>query len=148
MAEQDPFAGMNEVKTSAIKWGKIGDWVRGTITDNTRQVPNQLSKDKEMQTVFEFQASGGSFHNINVDRSVSEEPTILTEGTFWSIFAKEVLKAQLRNAKIGQQFGIRYVEDKPSKTPGFNPTKVLKVFLGDMDPNYSGQTSADIGPKF
>lgn len=147
MSDQDPFSGMNQVKTSSIKWGKPGDWIRGTLTDNTREVPNKLSgKPGDMQTVFEFKASGGSFHNINEDKTVAAEPTILEAGSFWSVFAKAVLKSKMKNCKIGQTFGMRFVREEPNKTPGLNPTKIIDVFLGEMDPTYSGETAGDVRP--
>lgn len=143
MTEVDPFAGMNEVKTSTIKWGKVGNWFKGTLTDNTRQQQNQLSKDKEMQAVYEFKIAGGSFNGINPDKSISPDPTVLEAGSFWTVYGKGAVQGQMRNAKLGQIVGMRFVEEKASKQPGFNPTKVIKVFLGDMDPTYQGETAAD-----
>lgn len=143
--EKDPFAGMSEVKTNAIKWGKVGDWFKGTLTDNTREVENKLSAKKEMQKVFEFKMHGGSFHNINEDRTVAAEATIIAKDAFMSVFAKGAVAAQMRNAKLGQIVGMRFVEEKKSSTAGFNATKVIKVFLGEQDPDYKGETAADGG---
>lgn len=143
MAEQDPFAGMTEVRTNAIKWGKVGDWFKGTLTDNSREVANKLSANHEMQKVFEFKMHGGSYHNINEDRSIATDPTIIAKDSFMSVFAKGAVAGQMRNAKLGQVIGMRFVEEKKSSTPGFNPTKVIKVFLGDQDPDYKGETAGD-----
>lgn len=145
--EQDPFAGMEEVKTATIKWGKVGDWFKGTLTENTREVQNKLSEKKEMQKVFEFKMHGGSFHGINEDRSIVETATIIDKDSFWSLFAKGAVAGQMRKAKLGQVIGMRFVESKPATTKGFSPTKVIKVFLGDMDPTYQGETAGDTGPS-
>ena len=53
----DPiFNDENEVKPEYrnLAWGKVGDWFKGTLTDKSRQIPNNLSQKKEMQTIFEF----------------------------------------------------------------------------------------------
>lgn len=143
MKDQDPiFDEKNKVKTSAIKWGKVGDWIRGTLTDNTREIPNTLSDKEEMQRVFEFKIHGGQFHNI-VDRVVDSKPTILNKGDFWTVFAKPGLANQLRNAKIGQIIGLRFSKELEPKIKGYNKTKVIDVYLGAMDQEYQGETLGD-----
>lgn len=146
MTEVDPlFSDKNEVKVkyNNIKFGKEGDWFKGTLTDNTRQMRNELSERGEMQTIFEFKAAGGSFHDI-IDREVAAEPTTIKAGEFWSyITGKPAILNQLKSAQIGQVVGFRFAEQRPSKKKGFNPTKIIKVFIGDMDPEYQGETAAD-----
>lgn len=143
----DPFAGMNEVKSQWIKWGKVGDWVRGTLCD-VREMENQLAdKPGEMMKVYEFIASGGAFHffeKVNGVVNVDEEPTVLEKGTVWTIGGKAGIDNQMRNVKIGQVFGMRFAEEKPNKNKSFSPTKVVKVLIGEMDPEYQGQTGADM----
>lgn len=137
--------GMKEVKIeyNNLKFGKVGDWFKGTLTDNTRQIQNNLSAKKEMQTVFEFKVHGGSFHDI-VKRQVQPEATILNKGEFWSyITSKPAILNQLKTAKLGQIVGFKFTEIKPSKTPGQDDTKIIKVYIGDMDPEYQGETSRD-----
>lgn len=140
----DPiFDDKNKVKYSTIKWGKPGDWLKGTLVDNTRQVPNTLSAKKEMQTIFEFKIHGGEFHGINKDKTIEADPTILQPNSFWSVFAKPVLRDMLKNAKLGQVIGLRFIEEKPPKQAGLNPTKIIAVYLGAMDPEYHGEQSGD-----
>lgn len=137
----DPnFEGMREARRPQIKLGKVGDWFRGVVVDNTRQMENKLSGKHEMQTVYEFKAIAGSFHDI-VDKVVEQNPTAVIPGEFYSFFAKGAVQAQLKNAKIGQVIGFKFQEERPASQPGFNPTKIVKVFLGDMDPNYQGETA-------
>ncbi len=142
----DPFAGMEEVKVEYknIKFGKAGDWVKGTLTDNTRQIPNNLSPKKEMQTIFEFMIHGGSFHDI-VKRQVQAEATLPQKGEFWSyITDKPAILQQMKDAKIGQVVGLRLAEIKPATVPGHDDTKLIKVMLGGMDPEYQGQSAGDV----
>ena len=139
------FEGMEqaEVKYNNIKWGKIGDWFKGTLVDNTRQIKNELSERKEMQTIFEFKAHGGSFHNI-VKRVVDETPTQIQKDEYWSyITSKPTLLRILGNAKLGQIIGLRFSETKTAKNPVHNDSKIVNIYLGDMDPDYHGETAAD-----
>ena len=139
------FDEKNEVKVEykTLAWGKVGDWFKGTLTDNTRQLLNNLSKTKEMQTVFVFKAASGSFHDI-VDKVVKEEATECVKGDFWSyITGKPALLGQLKNAKLGQVVGLRFSEEKKSTTPGYNSAKIIKVYLGEMDPDYQGESQGD-----
>ena len=151
MAEEnvvDPFAGMEESKRPQVKFGKAGDWFKGTITDNTRQIENKLSAKHEMQTIYEFKMKGGSYHNI-VEETPGKyvavaEPTAIVKDDFMSYFAKGAVQAQLKNAKIGQVVGLRFVEERAPSPPGHNPTKIIKVYLGEMDPDYHGEQAGDL----
>jgi hypothetical protein len=143
--EDDIFNEKNEVKVvyKTLAWGKVGDWFKGTLTDNTRQIVNNLSPKKEMQTIFEFKAHGGSFHDI-IKKQVNEQPTECVKGDFWSmITSKPAMLSQLKNAKLGQVIGLRFSEKKESKTPGYDDAKIIKVYLGEMDPEYQGEGAND-----
>lgn len=144
-AADDIFDEKNEVKVeyNNLKFGKIGDWFKGTLTDNTRQMVNNLSPRKEMQTVFEFKAKAGSFHDI-VKKQVATEATTIEKDAFWSfISGKPAILNQLKNAKIGQIVGLRFTEIKKATQPGYDDAKIIKIFLGEMDPEYQGETKGD-----
>lgn len=143
--QDEIFNDKNEVKVkyNNLKFGKIGDWFKGTLTDNTREIINQLSQKKEMQRIFEFKAHGGSVHDI-VKKQVAASPTEIVKGEFWSfITSKPAILSQLKTAKLGQVIGFKFAETKPNKQAGYDDTKIIKVYLGDMDPDYQGETSAD-----
>lgn len=142
----DPFAGMDEVKSQWIKWGKVGDWIRGTLCD-VREMDSQMpDRAGEKVKVYEFIASGGSFHNFEKvagETKIDKDPTVLEKGQVWTVGGKAGIDSQMRNVKIGQIFGMRFAEEKPNKNKSFSPTKVVKVLVGEMDPEYQGQTGAD-----
>lgn len=144
--EKDGLDGLDEVKSQWIKWGKPGDWIRGTLCD-VREMESQMAEKKgEKVKVYEFIAVGGSFHNfkkVNGQVIVDAEPTVLNKGEVWTIGGKAGIDSQMRNVKIGQTFGMRFAEEKPNKNQAYNPTKVVKVLVGAMDPEYQGQTAAD-----
>lgn len=144
--EVDPlFNEANEVKIeyNTIKFGKIGDFFKGTLTDNSKQMVNNLSARKEMQTVFEFKAKAGKLH-ILVNKQVPAEPTMAVPGEFYSLItSKPAILNQLKKAQLGQVVGLRFTETIKNKQPGFDDTKVIKVFLGEMDPEYQGESRGD-----
>ncbi len=139
----DQFEGMSEAKRPQVKFGKVGDWFKGVITSNDREIENKLSAKHEMQTIYEFKMQGGSFHGIQ-DKVVDMEPTVIEKGEFYSYFAKGAVQAQLKGAKLGQVVGLRYAEERPNPQPGLNATKIIKVYLGEMDSEYQGEQGGDV----
>ncbi len=142
----DPFAGMQEVKSQWIKWGMVGDWLLGTLTGVSEQESQFAEKQGEMVKVYEFMAHGGSFHyfeKVNGVVKTDDVPTQLEAGSIWTIGGRKAIDTQMRNVKIGQKFGMRFTAENPNKNKSFSPTKVVKVMIGEMDPNYQGQTGAD-----
>lgn len=141
----NPFGDMQEAKRPQVKFGKPGDWFRGTLVDNAREIENKLSAKHEMQLIAEFKMHGGSYHDI-VNKIPVQEATEIKAGDFMSFFCKGIVKDQLKKAKIGQIVGLKFEEEKASSQPGYNATKIIKVYLGDMDPEYQGETGSDLNP--
>ena len=141
----DPFEeGMSEVKTSWVKWGKIGDFIKGTLVD-IREINSMLpGKEGQRVKVYEILAQMGSFHQIDEEKKPIDPPVVINVGEYWTIGGKPGIDSQMRNIKLGRIVGLRFTEAKPSKTKGFNALKVIKIYVGGMDPNYVGQNSADV----
>lgn len=132
------FSTENEVKSNFISWGKPGDFIVGTLA-STREVENNLPGKPagEMQTIYEFKALDGSFHVLDDRKQPVADATIVKAGEFWNVGGKKGIDAQMRNIKIGQVLGMKFMEEIPSKTKGFNPTKVVKIFTtGKMDTDF------------
>ena len=147
--QDDPFAGMEEAKSQWIKWGKPGDWIRGTLTNVSERESQMADKKGQIEKVYEFLASGGSFYwfeKIAGEIKMDSTPTVLEKGSIWVVGGngKASIENIMRNVKIGQIFGMRFAEEKPSKNPSFSNQKVIKVMIGEMDPEYQGQTGADV----
>lgn len=145
MNEKDPMAGMEkqEVKYNNLKFGEVGDWFRGTLTDNSRQIKNNLSEKGEMQTIYEFKAKGGSFHNI-IKRKVDKDATIVEEGDFWSyITSKQAIVQQLKKAQLGTIVGFKFASVKPAKNEAWDDAKIIDIYIGDLDPDYQGEQQGD-----
>lgn len=140
---EDQFAGMEEAKLPYVKMGEVGDWFKGVLIANDREVPNQLSQKSEMQKVYEFKMIGGKFHNLDDEKKPIEPAIIIEAGSMWTFFGKPAIATQMRLAKLGQIIGVRFTEKKPAKVKGHNPTHVVKVYLGEMDATYQGEQAGD-----
>lgn len=128
------FDEKNEVKSAWLQWGQKGDYIAGTLMSK-REVANNLPNAKsDKQMVYEIKAKDGSFHRILEDKTIDKEATKISEGEMWNIGGKSGIDAQLRNIRIGQIIGLKFMELVPSKTKGYNPTKVIRCFTsGEMD---------------
>jgi hypothetical protein len=57
--------------------------------------------------------------------------------TYSFITGKNAILQQMKNAKLGQIVGMKFTEELPAKTKGYNKSKIIKVYLGAMDPEYN-----------
>lgn len=167
MSNKDIWGDTREATNNFAKFNKIGDFIKGTLVD-VRKIKSKLpGKENKMTTVYELLSQVGEFHDAEttVDDSGNKqvkivEPAIAVgEGEYWMIGGKDEidgstgkvekpgLTGQMRNVKKGQIVGFRFDSVQPSKTAGFAPAKIVKVLIGGMDPNYMGQTSADVNPN-
>lgn len=142
----DLFNEDNEVKSQFITWGKPGDYFVGTLMGK-REVPNQLSDKNEMQTIYEFKMSEGSFHRLDEKKNPVEPAIIINKGEIWSLGGKKSIDAQMRNVKNTTIVGMKFIEEQAPKTKGYNPTKVVKVYTqGVVDEEYVKELEAENNP--
>lgn len=143
-APDDFFNDNNRVKAQWIKFTKPGDWVKGTLTSKREtDASGPYAKPGEKVWIYEIKAHGGSFHELDEDKQLKPEPIIVNAGDFWQIGGKKGIDAQLRNAKLGQIVGLRFNKSIPNKIKGYNPAKQIEAYVGAMDPDYMGESSAD-----
>lgn len=94
----------NKIKSKWWQKNKIGDKIEGTLVDKRIQ-QNQLSgKD---QSIYELK---------------------LSNGEYWNVGGSIAIDAQMRQVKLGQIVGFEFIEERPSKKSGLNPTKVIQVW--------------------
>lgn len=128
------FTAGNEIKPAWWKAGKVEDNVFGTLI-GVREMESQLpGKKGELVKIYEILADGGEFHETDENKKPVEIATTINKGETWLVGGSAGLDNAMRNVKVGQIVGIKFTEEKPSKTKGFNPTKVKKVFTdGNMN---------------
>lgn len=129
--QKDELEGMEEVKSNWFAKGKPGDFIKGTLVDI--RVMDDSFNPGEKVTNYELLAHGGSFHRLDDKKLPVEEITEVADGEYWMVGGNKSINGQMRNIKIGQIVGIRFVEETPSKTKGFASAKVIKVYQGKMD---------------
>lgn len=138
------FDEKNEVKSSFVSWGAVGDWIKGTLVD-VREIESRLpGKEGTRVKVYELKAKAGSFHNIDDKKNPIDPPIEIEDGTFWTIGGRPGIDNSMRNIRLGQIVGFKFKEEIPAKTKGFSATKVIKVYAGEMDPDWQGETANDV----
>ncbi len=141
--KEDLFNDDNEVRTSWVKFSKVGDYVSGTLI-GVREVASTLpGKEGEMTKVYEIKASAGEFHDIDEKKQLIDEPIAINAGEIWNVGGGVVLDAQMRNIKLGQKLGIKFTGEKAAQKKGFNPMKIKKVYSkGEMDEEWLAEREA------
>jgi hypothetical protein len=141
--KSDIFNEDNEVKSSFVTWGKVGDYFVGTLIGK-RVVPNTLSETPgATQTVYEFKMKEGTFHRLE-NKIPVEEATPINKGEVYNVGGKVGIDAQMRNIKPATIVGMKFIEEKEAKKKGFNKLKVVKVYTtGELDKEYLDELEND-----
>jgi len=127
--EVDPFDESNEVPSNWVKFNvPIEDKVFGTLIGIREMKSTIPGKEGEIVKVYELKADFGSFHEADEKKRVIEPAIVVEAGSFWSIGGKPGIDVQMRNIKIGQKIGFKFIDEQPSKTKGFAPSKSIKVY--------------------
>lgn len=118
----------NEAQNNFVSWGQVGDFVYGVLL-KVKSVPSTLPDKKgQMQNVYEVKVKECSYHILDEKKRVVEEAIEPQEGEVVSVGGRSGIDSRMTRLKIGQVFGLKFVEEIPSKTKGYNPTKAIKVF--------------------
>lgn len=126
---EDMFSDMQEGQSPWFKLNQVGDAIKGTKIGQRYVPPTETFAG---QQVYEIK--------VTAIKAVSEENKGIKVGDIVSIGISEKKQgtiARLKNSQNGQIIGFLLESTTPSKTKGFNDTKNIKVFLGEMDPNYN-----------
>lgn len=131
----------NEAQNNFVSWGKEGDYVLGTLISR-KQVESTLpDRAGEMQDVYEVKVKECSYHILDDKKNVVDEPVVVDEGEIVSVGGRKTIDSRMARIKIGQVFGLKFTEELPAKTKGYNPTKLVKVFTPrDEEGNYQMDT--------
>ena len=138
----------NEVRTSWMKFNKIGDYVVGTLI-SVREIQSTLpGKENEMVKIYEIKADRGELHDTDNKKQVVESAVSINEDEIWNVGGGVVIDSQMRNIKLGQKIAIKFTEEKPAQKKGFNPMKVKKVYSkGEMDETWLKQQEEESALK-
>lgn len=122
----DIFSEKNEVQPQSINWGKVGDNVFGIKVSQRDGVKTKFGDN----CIFGIMADGGFFHDKS---GVKVE---IKKGEIWDVWGRgDIFDGQMKRLQMGQKFGLKFVESKPS-TMG-NDAKIIKLFTtGEIDTTY------------
>lgn len=124
----------NEVPSNWVKFNvPMEDKIMGTLIAKRTVKSTIPGREDEDTTVYELKADVGSFHELDESKKLIETPITVNEGEIWSIGGKNAIDVQMRNIKIGQKVGFKFIDEKPSKTKGFAPAKNIKVYAPKND---------------
>lgn len=105
------------------------DKIFGTLVSKRQIKSTMQGKEGEMVNVYEIKASKETtFHVVDEKKKLVAEPIMINVGDVYSVGGTKVIDNQMRNVKVGQMIGLKFVEEQPSKTKGFAPAKIVKVF--------------------
>lgn len=130
----DDFDSANEVQSNWVKFNVEGeDKIMGTLI-GIRKIKSSIpGHEGEDVNVYDLKADYGSFHITDDNKKVIEEPITVEAESIWSIGGKDIIDRQMINVKVGQKIGLKFTEQVPSKTKGFAPAKIVKVFTPKND---------------
>jgi len=128
----------NEVTSNWVKFNvPLEDKVFGTLISKRQMKSSIPGKEGELVWVYEMKADSGSFHDIDDKKVVIPEPITINAEEIWSVGGKTGIDTQMRNIKLGQKIGFKFIDEKPSKTKGFAPAKNIRVYAPKGDDNQS-----------
>jgi hypothetical protein len=96
-------------------------------------VPNKLAKEAgTMQNIYEVKVKECSYH-VKEGKKISEVPVVPEAGSIILVGGRSTIDGHMTHVKRGQVFGLKFTEEVPSKTKGYNDTKVIKVYTPKDD---------------
>lgn len=132
--EVDDFDEANIVSSNWVKFSVVGeDKVLGTLTAKREMKSSIPGKEGEMVKIYDIKADYGSFHVQDETKKIIPEPITVEPNSMWSIGGKDSIDRQMINVKVGQKVGFKFVDEVASKTKGFAPAKIIKVFTPKND---------------
>lgn len=115
----------NEAQNSFISWSEVGDYLLGTLSIVKKVKSTLPGKEMEMQSIYEVKVKEGQYHVLDEKKKLIAEPIVLNEGDIISVGGRKTIDSRMARVKIGQIFGLKFTDEQPAKTKGFNPTKVI-----------------------
>lgn len=143
----------NEAQNNFVSWSEIGDFVYGTLI-GIREVDSTLpDRAGEKQKIYDVKVKECRYHTLDEKKRVVEEAVEPAEGDIVSVGGRKTIDSRMARVKVGQVFGLKFTEELPSKTKGYNPTKLIKVFTPkdakgeyEMDEEFLASKEAEADP--
>ena len=153
--KDDVFSDENIIPSNWVSWGTpVEDKIFGTLIRKFKTTSNYDGKEKTVEN-YELKADFGSYHKLD-DKKNPVEPAIeVVANEFYNIGGKDSIEKQMRNIKVGQKIGFKFIEETPSKVKGHAPAKIIKVFAPKnddgsfkMDEEWLSEQGSDLNEEF
>lgn len=118
----------NEAQNSFVSWSKEGDFILGTLLSRKQVASTLPDKKGEMQWVYEVKVRECEYHILDDKKRVVPEAVVIDAGEIVSVGGRKMIDSRMAHVKVGQVFGLKFTEELPAKTKGYNPTKLIKVY--------------------
>lgn len=142
MAEEQQW---QEVKATIISWGKVGDYIEGTLTDIRVREVQDNKKGLVRKNVYEIKADGGVYHEIDDQRNPVEPAIKCEPNDYYKVWGgKDIIDDGMRKAKIGQKVKIMFTEEGEPKKKGYSGFKLINVYRGTMDTEWLESQEATV----
>lgn len=127
----------NEAQNNFVSWGKVDDFVFGTLI-GIREVESTLPDKKgEKQLIYDVKVEECKYHQLDDKKNPIEPAEEPQAGEMVSVGGRKTIDSRMARVKLGQKFGLKFTEEIPAKTKGYNATKLIKVFTPkDAQGNY------------
>ncbi len=119
----------NEATNSFVGFNEIGDYVLGTLIGVKKVKSTLPDKGGEMQSIYTVKVREAKYHLLDEKKRVIEEAVVPQEGDIVSVGGRKVIDSRMEKVKLGQVFGLKFKEELAAKTKGYNPTKLITVFV-------------------
>ncbi len=125
----------NEVESNYVKFNVSetdapgeADRVFGTLIAKRTMKSQMQGKEGELQNIYDLKADMGQFHALDEKKKLIPEAVTIEAGSIWSVGGKPSIDAQMRNIKVGQKIGFKFIDEQPAKTKGWNAAKSIRVY--------------------
>jgi len=127
--KDDVFSEENEVQSQWVKFNvPLEDRIFGTLIAKRQVKSTMPGKETQVNNVYDMKAEYGSFHRLDENEKIIDEPIVIEKEEIWSVGGTSTIDRQMRNIRVGQKIGLKFIETQPSKTKGFKPAKIVKVY--------------------
>lgn len=129
----DVFDDANAIKPRWMGFNVAGeDRIFGTLVDKKQMKSKMKGKEGKMEWKYEIKADYGTTHECDELKQPIPTPITIEKGDYWMV-GKDSIDAQMKNIALGTKVGLKLVEIVPAQTKGFNPAKIVKVFVPKND---------------
>ncbi len=150
---KDLFDEEARVKPLWVKWGKVGDYIAGTLI-NVKVIKSTLKgKEGTDQKIYEIMATApddthkdfGQYHEFEDNGDAKKEVTKVKPGKIYLVGGKFDIDDAMTHAELGQFVVMKFIEERPNKKKGYNPSKVVQVWLHEINERWKESRGLSVG---